>query len=49
MHQVPVFTVLFGEGSSDELTQVATKTGGKVFDARDVQLSRVFQEIRGYQ
>ena len=47
--QVPVFTVLFGEGSSDELTQVATKTGGKVFDARNVQLSRVFQEIRGYQ
>jgi Ca-activated chloride channel family protein len=47
--QVPVFTVLFGEGSSDELTQVATRTGGKVFDARNVQLSRVFQEIRGYQ
>jgi Ca-activated chloride channel family protein len=49
MKQVPVFTVLFGEGSSDELTQVATMTGGKVFDARKVQLSRVFQEIRGYQ
>ncbi|MEV6875283.1 extracellular solute-binding protein [Amycolatopsis sp. NPDC051128] len=49
MKQVPVFTVLFGEGSSDELTQVATRTGGKVFDARNVQLSRVFQEIRGYQ
>ncbi|MFJ7218969.1 extracellular solute-binding protein [Amycolatopsis sp. NPDC098790] len=47
--QVPVFTVLFGEGSSDELTQVATLTGGKVFDARKVQLSDVFQEIRGYQ
>jgi Ca-activated chloride channel family protein len=49
MKQVPVFTVLFGEGSSDELTQVATMTGGKVFDARNVQLSSVFQEIRGYQ
>jgi len=49
MKQVPVFTVLFGEGSSDELTQVATMTGGKVFDARKVQLSGVFQEIRGYQ
>ncbi|SEF36290.1 Ca-activated chloride channel family protein [Amycolatopsis pretoriensis] len=49
MKQVPVFTVLFGEGSSDELTQVATLTGGKVFDARKVQLSDVFQEIRGYQ
>ncbi|WP_372669165.1 substrate-binding domain-containing protein [Amycolatopsis kentuckyensis] len=49
MKQVPVFTVLFGEGSSDELTQVAALTGGKVFDARKVQLSDVFQEIRGYQ
>jgi hypothetical protein len=49
MRQVPVFTVLFGEGGGDELTQVATQTGGKVFDARKVQLSEVFQEIRGYQ
>ncbi len=49
MKQVPVFTVLFGEGSSDELTQVATLTGGKVFDARKGRLSDVFQEIRGYQ
>lgn len=49
MKQVPVFTVLFGEGSGDELTQVATQTGGKVFDARKVQLSDVFKEIRGYQ
>ncbi|WP_328606993.1 substrate-binding and VWA domain-containing protein [Amycolatopsis sp. NBC_00345] len=49
MRQVPVFTVLFGEGSGDELTQVATMTGGKVFDARNTQLSSVFQEIRGYQ
>ncbi|MFI5609463.1 substrate-binding domain-containing protein [Amycolatopsis sp. NPDC051903] len=49
MRQIPVFTVLFGEGSGDELTQVATMTGGKVFDARNVQLASVFQEIRGYQ
>lgn len=49
MKQVPVFTVLFGEGSSDELTQVASVSGGKVFDARKTPLSQVFQEIRGYQ
>ncbi|WP_410636646.1 substrate-binding domain-containing protein [Amycolatopsis sp. cmx-4-83] len=47
--RVPVFTVLFGEGSSDELTQVATMTGGKVFDGRETQLPDVFKEIRGYQ
>ncbi|XVV07681.1 substrate-binding domain-containing protein [Actinosynnema sp. CA-248983] len=46
---VPVFTVLFGEGSSDELSKVAHMTGGKVFDARNTQLTAVFKEIRGYQ
>jgi Ca-activated chloride channel homolog len=49
LRQVPVFTVLFGEGSSAELGQVATMTGGKVFDARNAALGEVFQEIRGYQ
>ncbi len=49
VRQVPVFTVLFGEGSSAELGQVAAMTGGKVFDARDAGLGGVFQEIRGYQ
>jgi Ca-activated chloride channel homolog len=46
---IPVFTVLFGEGSPDELNQVATLTGGKVFDARSTPLAKVFQEVRGYQ
>ncbi|MFI9011099.1 substrate-binding domain-containing protein [Actinosynnema sp. NPDC053489] len=46
---VPVFTVLFGEGSGDELGRVAAMTGGEVFDARRTGLGRVFQEIRGYQ
>ncbi|MBW4722068.1 substrate-binding domain-containing protein [Saccharothrix obliqua] len=49
VRQVPVFTVLFGEGSSAELTEVAAMTGGKVFDARRGPLAEVFQEIRGYQ
>lgn len=46
---VPVFAVVFGEGSSAELTQVATTTGGKVFDARKTDLGAVFKDIRGYQ
>ncbi len=44
-----VFAVLFGEGSSDELTQIANATGGQVFDARNTPLSEVFKDIRGYQ
>ncbi|GAB3738896.1 substrate-binding domain-containing protein [Amycolatopsis oliviviridis] len=49
MRQVPVFTVIFGEGNSAELGEVAKRTGGNVFDARGDVLPKVFQEIRGYQ
>jgi Ca-activated chloride channel family protein len=44
-----VFAVLFGEGSSTELEQIADATGGQVFDARNTPLSEVFKDIRGYQ
>jgi Ca-activated chloride channel family protein len=47
--QIPVFTVLFGEGNQDEMNKVATLTGGQVFDARNTPLAKVFQEVRGYQ
>jgi Ca-activated chloride channel family protein len=43
------FTVLFGEANPEELQAVADATGGKVFDARQADLSSVFKEIRGYQ
>jgi Ca-activated chloride channel family protein len=43
------FTVLFGEANPTELQDVAEATGGKVFDARSTDLSKVFKEIRGYQ
>jgi Ca-activated chloride channel family protein len=49
VRSVRVFAVLFGEGSSSELTQIATATGGQVFDARNTPLSEVFKDIRGYQ
>jgi Ca-activated chloride channel homolog len=46
---VPTFTILFGEGNVDEMSQVATLTGGKSFDAREASLSAAFTDIRGYQ
>lgn len=46
---IPVFTVLFGNASPDELHTIAERTGGRVFDAREGNLSAVFKEIRGYQ
>jgi Ca-activated chloride channel homolog len=48
-HAVPTFTILFGEGNVDEMSQVATLTGGKSFDAREASLAAAFTDIRGYQ
>ena len=45
----PVFPVLFGEGSQDDMTAIANATGGKVFDGRSESLADVFKDIRGYQ
>ncbi|MET7421442.1 VWA domain-containing protein [Dactylosporangium sp. NPDC005555] len=48
--KVPVFTVLFGESNTGEMTEVATLTGGRTFDARAAgALPAAFKEIRGYQ
>ncbi|TWP50819.1 VWA domain-containing protein [Lentzea tibetensis] len=46
---IPIFPVLFGESTVDEMEQVARMSGGKVFDARSRSLSAAFKEIRGYQ
>ncbi len=46
---IPVFPILFGEGSPRELADLATLTGGRLFDSRSNTLAAVFKEIRGYQ
>jgi Ca-activated chloride channel family protein len=43
------FPILFGEGKSAELEQLAGLSGGRVFDGRSGSLTAVFREIRGYQ
>lgn len=48
VHGIPVYTVLFGDSSKDEMTQIADLTGGKVFDAESGDLTSAFKEIRGY-
>ncbi|MFO1430618.1 MAG: VWA domain-containing protein [Candidatus Competibacteraceae bacterium] len=47
--EIPVFTILYGEGNVRELEKVAELTHGKTFDARQVSLATVFKEIRAYQ
>jgi len=46
---VPVYPVLFGEGSKDAMGSIATLTGGTVFDATTTSLATIFKQIRGYQ
>ena len=46
---VRVFPILFGEAAEQEMRQVATATGGELWDARDGDLGRAFCQIRGYQ
>jgi len=46
---IKVFPILFGEGSSEQLNELAALTGGRVFDGTSAPLSVVFKEIRGYQ
>jgi Ca-activated chloride channel family protein len=46
---IPVFPILFGEGSPRQLNDLADLTGGKLFDSRSKSLAAVFKEIRGYQ
>lgn len=46
---IPVFPIVFGEGSPTELGELARMTGGRLFDSRANSLATVFKEIRGYQ
>jgi Ca-activated chloride channel family protein len=46
---IPVFPILFGEGSAKDLGELADLTGGRLFDSRSNTLAAVFKEIRGYQ
>ncbi|MFF2641380.1 substrate-binding domain-containing protein [Streptomyces niveus] len=47
--QTPVFPILFGDSDRRELTDIATLTGGRLFDANKGSLDGAFEEIRGYQ
>jgi len=46
---IPTFAIIFGEANQKELNDIATLTGGQVFDSRNVSLPSVFKVIRGYQ
>ncbi len=49
LKEIRTFTILFGEAQADPLQRIAQLTGGQMFDASKVPLSKIFKEIRGYQ
>ena len=46
---VPVFAILYGDAKQTEMQELADSTGGRVFDARKVNLARVMKDIRTFQ
>lgn len=48
---IPVFVIVYGEASEQEMQDVAELTGGEVFKAQasNEELERAFKEIRGFQ
>jgi Ca-activated chloride channel homolog len=46
---VHVYPVLFGDANKDDMTSIATETGGTLFDATTSSLEAIFKQIRGYQ
>ncbi len=46
---IHVYPILFGDSSKDAMQDIATLTGGTVFNASTTALSSIFKQIRGYQ
>lgn len=44
---VPVYSITFGDASTDQLLQLSQRTGGKVFNGVK-DLKNAFREVRGY-
>lgn len=47
--RVPVHAILYGESDVEEMKQLTTATGGRVFDARKASLKSVLKSIRSFQ
>ena len=47
VHDIPVFAVSFGNADTQELEELVSLTGGRVFDG-NADLAAAFKDIRGY-
>ena len=46
-NKIPVYSIMFGNASSRQLTNISDLTSGKVFDGR-TNLLEAFKTVRGY-
>ncbi len=45
--KIPIYSILFGDASEDQLEKIALLTNGKIFDGK-ADLIKAFKEVRGY-
>ncbi len=46
---IRTFTILFGDADESTMNNLASLTGGRMFNAKSESLSLIFKQIRGYQ
>ena len=44
---IPIYSIMFGSASADQLNSIATLTNAKVFDGK-TNLLEAFKKVRGY-
>ncbi|WP_236024623.1 vWA domain-containing protein [Bifidobacterium pluvialisilvae] len=47
-HDVPVFSIMFGEADPSQLNELAKLSNAKVFDGRSEDLATIFREVKGF-
>ena len=45
--EIPIYSIMFGEADSSQLSKIANLTNAKVFDGR-TSLLEAFKQVRGY-
>jgi len=45
--EIPIYSIMFGDASEDQLNQMAELSNGKIFDGK-IDLIKAFKEVRGY-
>ena len=45
--RIPIYAILFGDASEEQLNKIANLTNGKIFDGK-LDLVKAFKEVRGY-